>query len=108
MGFWWQGPESKETGRLKKQVPNILCSIGVECMFHVDGWLESGWSEVRANVWRVLGVRYGSLRLYQAGFHEKCDTKEVAKILHSRRVKKGSSRCCISFLLEFTILEPIA
>lgn len=46
-------------------------------MFHVGGWLESGWSEVRASVWRVLGVRHGSLRLYQAGFREKCDTKEV-------------------------------
>ena len=61
----------------KKKVSNILWSIGVERMFHVGGWLESGWSEVRASVWRVLGVRHGSLRLYQAGFREKCDTKEA-------------------------------
>lgn len=101
---WEQGDRKIK----KKKVPNIPWSIGVEWMFHVEGWLKSCWSEVRASVCRALGVRYGGLRLYQAGFREKWDTKEFAKIPHSGRVKKCKSRCCISFLLEFTILEPVA
>ena len=92
---------SQEQGdrKIKKKVPNIPWSIGVEWMFHIEEWLESGWSEVGASVWRALGVRYGGLRLYQAGFREKWDTKAFAKIPHSGRVKKGNSRCCISVLL---------
>ena len=81
---------------------------GVKWRFHIEVWLGSGWKKVRASVWRALDVTCGSLRLYHTGFHDKCNAKEVTKIPHSGRVNKGSSRHYISFLLEFTILEPIA
>lgn len=90
-----------------KKAPSIFWNLWgqmeVSCRSVAGVWLEK-----RASVWRTLDVTYGSLRLYHTGFHDKCNAKEITKIPHSGRVNKDNSRHYLSFLLEFTILEPIS